>query len=178
MGGMNFSEYDSESTKLSSMGRMGGDGVFYIGFDFGIVNLEAGAMFSYDVSELWMPSSGNSSYYNEHSAKRSSIHIPLLFKFDIHLGPMVIQPLLGPYLNFALGKLDWDDAYYPYANPPLGFTLGSLLGFTLGRGILFADGRYDMDLGSAVVDRNDWTMGKRSAFVLNFGYQIYLGRNK
>jgi hypothetical protein len=99
---------------------------------------------------------------------------------DFHLGPVVLQPLAGPYFNFALGKLTTSGGISgkeSYKNPPLGLTFGALAGLNLGGGLLFIDGRFEMDLGKTEAEKSI-EIWRRSAFMLNLGYQIYLGRKE
>ncbi|MDR2247620.1 MAG: hypothetical protein LBE17_13280 [Treponema sp.] len=178
MGGPIFSEYDTDDTEWKARtghdidGRTRGAGGLFLGADFGLLIGEVGALLSFERAKIYV---GSDSY----SARGMSLHIPLLLKMDFHLGPLVLQPLAGPYFNLALGKLDVEDyGDDPYANPPFGLVFGGLLGLNLGRGILFVDSRYEMDLGKTVAGNDPITIWKRSAYVLSFGYQIYLGRRR
>jgi hypothetical protein len=112
----------------------------------------------------------------------TSLLLPFIFKVDFHLGPVVLQPLAGLYLNFALGDLKESGGRYdteePYANPLFGLMLGGSFGITLGRGILFLDTRYAMDLGRTVAGSGPKTIWRRSAFMFNLGYQFSLGRRR
>ncbi|MDR2629537.1 MAG: hypothetical protein LBC60_01285 [Spirochaetaceae bacterium] len=108
-----------------------------------------------------------------------SLLIPLIFKWDLHLGPVAIRPLAGFYLNFALGDMTLGGSYggeEPYANPPLGFMIGGDVGLILGRGIIFLDLRYGMDLGKTAMGNSPIEVWRRSAFMLNLGYQFLIGR--
>jgi hypothetical protein len=193
MTGMAFPFYDTADTGWKDHGgrdmdgNMTFNGGLFLGMDFGLLAGEAGFFFTYDDVETriqdvfgferWVYITG------------VALHIPLLVKMDFHLGPVVLQPLLGPYFNIALGDLNTIDSYDgshdedydgddPYANPPVGLVFGGLAGVNLGRGILFIDGRYEIDLGKTVAGNGSMTIWRRSAFTLNFGYQIYLGRRK
>jgi hypothetical protein len=176
MAGLSSAKYNTDDTDWDTIsgasigGRSGGDLGLFLGLDFGLLIGEVGALFSFDNAETTIN-------YNETAIKGMSLHVPLLLKMDFHLGPVVFQPLAGPYFNLALGKLDMEDSGKdPYANPPFGLAFGGLAGLNLGRGFFFIDGRYEMDLGKTVGGNNAITLWRRSAFILNFGYQIYLGR--
>jgi hypothetical protein len=177
MAGLAFPDYNTDGTDLqnkSSFGHVEGtsgiDFGLFFGMDLGFLIGEAGALVSFDNADIF-------NYYNGYSTVEGvSIHIPLLVKLDLRLGPVVLQPLLGPYLNFALGSLHMDSGTDPYANPPFGFTVGGLAGLNLGRGLLFLDARYEADLGKTKAGNDPMTIWSRSAFRLNLGYQLYLGR--
>jgi hypothetical protein len=179
MGGPAFSDYDTDGTEWKDSaghdidGHTGGTVGLFLGADFGLLIGEAGALLSFDRAKLYYESGS----YSE--VNGTSLHIPLLLKMDFHLGPVVLQPLAGPYFNLALGKLDVENyGKDPYANPPFGLVFGGLLGLNLGRGILFIDSRYEMDLGKTVAGNDPITIWKHSAYVLSMGYQIYLGRRR
>jgi hypothetical protein len=180
MAGTVFPIYDVDDTDWDSTGgedirgkpTPGGGGLFF-GWDFGFVTTEAGALVSLD--------RGKGDYgSSEYTLKGVSLLVPLVFKLDFHLGPVTLQPLAGGYLNFALGDLRSDGnngGKDPYANPLFGLMFGGALGFKLGRGSLFLDSRYAMDLGkTAAAGRNGpVTIWKRSGVMLNLGYQFYIG---
>jgi hypothetical protein len=177
MAGPAFSHYDTDDTDWKDRmghsidGHMGGTAGLFLGADFGLLIGEVGALLSFDRAKLYQSDSYS-------MVQGMALHIPLLFKMDFHLGPVVLQPLAGPYFNLALGDLDMNSGKDPYANPPFGVVFGGLLGLNLGRGILFIDSRYEMDLGKTVAGNNPITIWKRSANVLSVGYQIYLGRRR
>ena len=177
MAGLGYSDYNTDgadweekynrgSIEGSDSGALG----LFMGLDFGGLIFELGAQTSFDKGEI---------EYNKADVESTALHVPLLVKADFHLGPVVLQPLFGPYFNLALGDLNvkgsGDD---PYANPPFGLVFGGLAGLTLGRGLLFIDGRYEMDLGKTVAGSDAITIWSRSAFTFNFGYQLYLGRRR
>jgi hypothetical protein len=112
----------------------------------------------------------------------TSLLVPFVFKADFHLGPVVLQPLAGLYLNVAIGTLEESghnfDAEDSYANPLFGLMLGGSFGITLGRGLLFLDTRYAMDLGRTVAGSDSVTIWRRSALMFNLGYQFSLGRRR
>jgi hypothetical protein len=184
MAGMAFPGYDINDTDWQNYGGgIDGDssfnGGFFFGMDFGLFAGEAGLFFTGDNAGTSVQDSYGDS---EKSAMTgTALHIPLLVKMDFHLGPVVLQPLLGPYFNIALGDMETSgylSGDEPYANPPFGLVFGGLVGLALGRGILFMDSRYEIDLGRTVAGNNAMTVWRRSAFTLNFGYEIYLGRKK
>jgi hypothetical protein len=150
-----------------------------LGMDFGLLIGEAEVLLSIDNAEttVQIPYSGK----KDISMTGVSLHIPLLVKMDFHLGPVVLQPQVGPYFNVALGNLSmsgYGDGKEPYANPPIGLVVGGLAGLNLGRGILFVDARYEIDLGKTVAGNEPMTIWRRSAFIPSLGYQIYLGRKR
>jgi hypothetical protein len=175
MAGFATSEYYTKGTEWDDTGggnidnAGGGSLGLFLGADSGFLIGEVGALLSFDNAEM----------FSSISMKGISLHIPLLVKMDLHLGPVVLQPLAGPYFNFALGDLDMGGyGKDPYANPPIGLVFGGLVGLNLGRGFFFIDSRYEMDLGKTVAGNNPMTIWQRSAFIMNFGYQIYLGRTQ
>jgi hypothetical protein len=175
MGGFSALSYNTDDTEWDRLGgsvKAKGAGSFglSLGFDSGLLIFETGTVFAFDNANLEMGS-------DDTSTGGVSLHIPLLLKADFHLGPVVLQPLLGSYFNFALGKL-FGDGHDPYANPPLGLTFGGLIGFNLGGGLLFMDAHYDMDLGKTKAGNAAITVWQRSNFAFTFGYQIYLGRRR
>jgi hypothetical protein len=189
MAGIAFPIYNIDDTggknywgdMMNTAGAVFNGGLFF-GMDFGLLAGEAGFFFTGDHAEAYVRSGyGYYDYGGWVSMTGVSLHIPLLVKMDFHLGPVVLQPLVGPYFNIALGDLHSEGYGYgddPYANPPFGLVFGGLAGINLGRGILFIDGRYEIDLGKTVVGKNSMTIWRRSAFMLNLGYQLYLGRKK
>jgi hypothetical protein len=185
MAGLNLPNYNIDDTDLNSVGNYsvksvpGGDVGLLVGMDFGLLMAEAELFLSFDNAQMRIDN-----FYGDNerfSIFGMALHIPVLFKMDFHLGPVVLQPLLGPYFNIALGDLYTggdNGGEDPYANPPVGLVFGGLAGLNLGRGILFIDGRYEIDLGKTVAGNDPKTLWRRSAFLLNLGYQIYLGRKK
>jgi hypothetical protein len=180
MGGFGSSSYNTDGTDWkdkyhyeSIHGSSGGALGLFMGLDSGGLIFELGAQTSFDKGEM------NINQYDKRDVESMALHVPLLVKLDWHLGPVVFQPMAGAYYNLALGKLDIESSRGgddPYANPPFGLVFGGLAGLTLGRGLLFIDGRYEMDLGKTRAGRDAITIWSRSAFTFNFGYQIYLGR--
>jgi hypothetical protein len=185
MAGLNFPSYNTNDTIWT--GSLGGSSVdgnlgwvfgLLLGWDFGLLTGEVEALVSFDKAEIDTFSS-YSIYNNIAYMEGMSIHIPLLVKMDFHLGPVVLQPLAGPYFNFALGKLNISgslEGETSYKNPLVGLTAGGVVGLNLGRGFIFVDGRFEIDLGKTKVESIE--IWRRSAFVVNLGYQIYLGRKQ
>jgi hypothetical protein len=186
MGGMNIPGYEIDGTDLKDSGNFSVEGIaggnfgLFLGLDFGLLTGEAGALLSFDNAQISQKNS-NGDTTERIYVDGVALRIPLLVKLDLHLGPVVLQPLVGPYFNFALGDLHMTGAEGgddPYANPLLGLVFGGDLGLNLGRGILFMDVRYEVDLGKTVAGNDPMTLWRRSALMLNFGYQIYLGRKE
>jgi hypothetical protein len=184
--GLNFPDYETGGTEWDDLGggsvdgSLGGTFGLLLGMDFGLLIGEAEVLLSFDNAYTEIQTS-NYGGWKMIRMNGIALHIPLLAKMDFHLGPVVFQPLLGPYFNIALGDLSMSgdgDANDPYANPLFGLVFGGLAGLNLGRGILFLDGRYEMDLGRTVAGNDPITIWKRSALVLSLGYQVYLGRRK
>jgi hypothetical protein len=183
MAGLTIPSYNTDDTTWTETyggsavkGNVGGILGLLLGMDFGLLIGEAEVLVSFDNAKI-----DTSSYFEEAALMKGvSLHIPLLVKMDFRLGPVVLQPLAGPYFNFALGKLTTSggtNRKESYRNPPLGLTFGALAGLNLGGGLLFIDGRFEMDLGKTEVNKSI-EIWRRSAFMLNLGYQIYLGRKK
>jgi hypothetical protein len=185
MGGLSLPNYNIDGTDaedingVSVRGMPGGNAGLLLGMDFGLLVAEADLLLFVDNARMYFERPNG--YDEWFDITGLALHIPLLLKADFHLGPVVLQPLLGPYFNLALGDLQTGGdrgGNDPYANPPIGMVFGGLAGLNLGRGILFLDSRYEMDLGKTVAGNEPVTLWRRSAFLLNLGYQIYLGRKK
>jgi hypothetical protein len=173
MSGMTVPNYKIDDTDWESSG--GGEidgnisfsGGLLFGVDFGLLAGEVEILVAGDSADI--PA-------RDITLTGVSLLIPFIFKMDFHLGPVVLQPLAGPYLNFALGKLRSFYGRDPYANPLFGLMFGGIMGFNLGRGILYLDSRYAIDLGKTKAGTNPMTVWRRGAFMLTLGYQIYVGR--
>jgi hypothetical protein len=180
-----FHFYDTDDTDMNNY-EIDGQGSFggglYFGMDFGLLTGQAEILVAGDSARMEIDS--GYPYYNHDEIKfgGTSLLIPLIFKLDLHLGPVVLQPLAGPYLNFALGDLeekgDYSDSNDPYANPLFGLMFGGTLGIKAGPGMIFLDTRYAMDLGKTKAGNNPLTIWKRSGVLLNLGYQFYFGGKK
>jgi hypothetical protein len=176
--GMSMPSYNTDGTDIEGMditGKSGFGGTLFFGMDFGRLIGQVEVLLVAEKAIIDTP-------YGDIDIEGMSLLVPFVFKADFHLGPLVLQPLAGLYLNFALGDLKESgsgfDTEEPYANPLLGLMLGGSFGITLGRGILFLDGRYAMDLGRTVAGSGPITIWKRSAFMFNLGYQFSLGRRR
>jgi hypothetical protein len=179
-------EWDDNNIGSHISGKPTFGGGLSVGWDFGFVAAETGALISSDRAKTTV----NKPYYGDDvDLMGISLLVPLIIKLDFHLGPVVLQPLAGGYVNFALGDLKWHgydpgDTKAAYANPLFGLMFGGALGFKLGRGSLFVDSRYVMDLGSTAMGSHEITNNtamrawKRSGVMLNLGYQFYLGGKK
>jgi hypothetical protein len=122
--------------------------------------------------------------------KTASIRIPVLFKVggvldnDMYLGgiggvyfTLPVMDLLfmseGAIPGFGFvsgtGAAEWKGAP--------GFTVGGLVGYVLGPGILFADIRYNMDLSDVELVIGDTSVKffKRSDIGIGIGYTLSLG---
>jgi hypothetical protein len=179
--GINLHNYNTNGTDHSGIDIKGGpafDGALFFGMDFGLLIGQAEVLFTGDNAAITYPYP----YPGEVDVTGISLMIPFILKVDFHLGPLVLQPLAGLYLNFGLGNLKESgmgaDREDPYANPPLGLIFGGSLGTPLGRGIVFLDGRCAIDLGRTAAGNNPITIWKRSAFMINLGYQFFIGRRR
>jgi hypothetical protein len=102
-----------------------------------------------------------------------SLQIPVMLKLDWHFGRIMLQPQAGVYLNFGLGDVTDEDGENgaEYESPLLGLVFGGAAGFRIGKGYLFLDIRYAMDMGDTKIDKGPkWN---RSATMFNVGYQRY-----
>jgi hypothetical protein len=182
MAGMRLPKYAIDDTDWGNMGGadIEGRGTFngglFFGMDFGVFTGQAEVFFAGEGASTKVLSGIDTDITG------LSILVPLIVKLDLHLGPVVLQPLAGLYLNFALGTLKESvngyDVEDPYANPLLGVLFGGAFGINLGRGMLFADLRYAQDLGKTVAGNDPKTIWNRSALMMNVGYQFSLGRKK
>ncbi|MFP3089749.1 porin family protein [Treponema sp. TIM-1] len=173
--GMNSLSYDTDDTDWEGLDIEGnptfGGGLFF-GMDFGMVVAQAEALFRADKGTI-----ENVPGFDEGTGL--SFLLPLIVKGDFHLGPVVLQPLAGLYFNFALGDLELSGTYggkEPYANPLMGLMVGGDVGIRFGRNLIFLDLRYATDLGKTAVGNDPMTAWRRSAFVLNLGYQFFVWR--
>jgi hypothetical protein len=183
MAGAAYHFYDTDDTDVSGTdvdGIGSFNGGLYFGIDTGLVTGEIELLI---VQENASAEIYNGYGYEEVQFSGTSLLIPLIFKLDFHLGPVVLQPLFGFYLNFALEDLkeemhDGSTYHDPYANPLFGLMFGGTLGIKAGRGIIFLDTRYAMDLGKTKAGNDPRTIFKRSGVMLNLGYQFYFGGKK
>jgi hypothetical protein len=158
-------------------GQLTFNGGLFFGMDFGMLTGQAEILFTGERAKTRVLTGYS---YTDMDITGLSILVPLIVKLDLRLGPVVLQPLAGFYFNFALGNLkekgDDLEVEDPYANPLFGLMFGGDVGITLGRGIFFLDCRYAKDLGRTAAGNDPVTIWKRSALMLNLGYQFSLGR--
>jgi hypothetical protein len=185
MAGTAFHSYDTADTGMSDYelhSYPSFNGGLYFGRDFGLVTAQAEILFSWDFVDMNYIGSYNSNGVYSAYFEKTSLLIPLIVKLDFHLGPVVLQPLAGPYLNFALGDLEeWHNgkSYYdPYENPLFGRMFGGTLGIKAGTGMIFLDTRYAMDLGKTKAGNNSMEIWQQSGLMLNLGYQFNFGGKK
>jgi hypothetical protein len=180
MAGPVFNNYNIKNTDSANAGiyHIDGKGAvnggMYFGIDFGLLAAQAEVLITGDNAEMEL------SYFDSHITG-TSLLVPLILKLDFHLGPFILQPLAGPYLNFALGDIRSTDEYDgrnydPYANPLFGLMFGGTVGIRMGRGMIFVDTRYAKDLGKAKAGNHPMTIWEHSALRLNAGYQFNFGR--
>ncbi|MDR1566495.1 MAG: hypothetical protein LBS48_04325 [Treponema sp.] len=170
----NYSKYDSyDSSKYK--GETGFNGGILLGYDFGLLAAQAEVLFTTESLEREYYKNYYDYYEDWYGGK--GIRVPLMLKLDFHLGRIMLHPQAGVFLNLTLGDLEHKDAYYDvrenieYSNPVFGMMFGGALGFRIGRGYLFADTRYAVNLGYTEVE-GDKTV-RRSGVMVNFGYQYY-----
>jgi hypothetical protein len=173
--GMSLPSYNTDGTDFEGTNIEQGSGFggsLFWGMDFGLLIGQVEVLLTTEKAIV-------KDSYGDIDVEGMSLLVPFIVKVDFHLGPVVLQPLAGLYLNFALGDLKESamggEAEEPYANPLFGLMFGGSFGVTLGRGILFLDTRYAMDLGRTVVS-GPVTIWRRSALMFNLGYQFSLGR--
>jgi hypothetical protein len=183
MAGTAFPSFNTDGTGMSNYdidSYPSVNGGLYFGRDFGLVTAQAEILFSMDWADIEYYY-GYGLGYSDITVVESSLLIPFIFKLDLHLGPVVLQPLLGPYLNFAQGDLK---EYYSgiqydsYTNPLLGLMFGGTLGIKAGTGMFFLDTRYSIDLGKTKAGSNSMEIWQRSSLMLNLGYQFNFGGKK
>jgi hypothetical protein len=182
MAGAAIAFSSTTNTDMSDTSRYGSgsfNGGAYFGMDFGLVTGQVELLLAQDNARMYVKIGNGSSYYWETiKVNGTSLLVPLIAKLDFHLGPVVLQPLLGPYLNFGLGKLNTGNGSDPYANPLLGIMFGGAVGMKLGSGMIFLDTRYAADLGKTKAGNQAMKIWERSALRLNLGYQFNFGDNK
>lgn len=111
-----------------------------------------------------------------------SLIFPFLIKIPLGFEKFILGPYAGLYFTTHIGKMKMEagdsvdnDAVYSFrVNPPLGFTVGGDVGFSLGPGELFFDLRYSRDFGVTSVQNGlQYTRERISASV---GYKFGLFR--
>jgi hypothetical protein len=165
MAGGGFYNYEKHSYPYSPEGKAGFNAAFLWGMDYGLWALELDLLFTGDHLKVYVQN-------YDYKLTGTLIQIPVLFKLDFHLGRILLQPLAGVNLNFALGKIKSDFGEASYEPPLLGFTFGGVAGFRLGKGHILADLRYTSNLGDTKVNGGTETF-ERSAFMVFFGFQHY-----
>jgi hypothetical protein len=161
---------------------------FLFGYDFGLLALQGellintgGGSYEYEYDYgFWY-------YWEQNNFNMTTLQIPVLLKLDLHWRRIMFQPQAGLYLNFGLGDLEYDREYYDgstypydfsnsdsteYSSPLFGLMFGGAFGVRIGRGYLFLDLRYAVDLGEIKIDV-DGSKWNRDAVMLNLGYQYY-----
>jgi hypothetical protein len=99
--------------------------------------------------------------------------VPLLFKFPFQYDPLKASIYLGPYLSFPLpmGKSPYDDTdFYKL----LGISYGVSVGWKLGPGYFFIDGRFSHLLFFS----DDGIKYPSNAAVFSIGYEIDIIRKR
>jgi hypothetical protein len=163
----------SGSPSLEMHGRGGFNFDLFLGYDFGLLAVQGEFLFTGDSADAWVTNYSGYNYSGNYEVSGTTIQIPLMAKLDLHWGRLMLQPEAGIYFNFGLGDLDYGYGSIGYENPLFGLMFGGALGFRIGRGYLFTDFRYAMNLGETELS-NNWGEYHRSAFMLNVGYQYYI----
>jgi hypothetical protein len=117
------------------------------------------ADFVYDVFEA--PEAGTE---GARSVSSLSLSFPLLVKVPLSFEAFTLAPYAGVYYTLGLGETTRMDL-------PLGFTVGTDLGFPMGPGEMFGDIRYGRDLGAAAIGK-DGPEHIRDRISLGLGYKF------
>jgi hypothetical protein len=158
-------------------GGGGFNGGLLLGYDFGLLAGQVELLITGDNVKILVPTtySGGYIYWDSKRFNGTTIQVPLMLKLDLHWGRIMLQPEAGIYFNMTTGNLehkgDSSSISMEYENPLFGLTFGGALGFRIGRGYLFLDSRYAVNLGKTKLTGNEaWT---RSAATGTVGYQRY-----
>jgi hypothetical protein len=156
------------------------------GYDFGLLALQGEVLFSTGggAYEFQYDAGGGYLLWKHINFYMTTLRIPVLLKLDLHWKRIMFQPQAGFYLNFGLGDLSYEDndnSYYgpslgsgdlEYSSPLFGAMLGGAFGVRIGRGYLFLDIRYAVDLGKTEV-KSEGIKFERGTAMVNLGYQYY-----
>jgi hypothetical protein len=156
-------------------------GSILLGADLGLFALQSEIQITSENAKYEQPS-WNGSYWDAYGVEVSGmlLRIPLLFKLDLHVWRILLQPYAGIYFNIGLGDLEWnadsrgDSGTVEHENSLLGVTYGGILGFRIGRGYLFGEFRYagDLDITTVKTDGSEREF-ERSSTMLTLGYMRY-----
>jgi hypothetical protein len=201
-GGFSDLDYDGSSSSSSNVyeDKLKGQGSdlklsFLFGYDFGLLAFQTELLFSsvtvkhdYYYSSTSGPPSYTYTYRDEETEfSRMTLQIPVMLKLDFHFWRLMLQPQAGIYFNFGLGGMDYETEYssssgsgsssgdYDCDTPLFGVMAGVAMGVRIGRGYLFMDFRYAMDLGETKI-YNYTSSGieyTRHSFAWSLGYQYY-----
>jgi hypothetical protein len=125
--------------------------------------------------EEYIPS-GSSYIISARDHTSFSFRFPLLLRLDFYPRSFRVSPFFGFYYFQPLGKLTVNDSRGKRqvswkASPPIGLTGGLSVGRKAGPGIVFADLRWDIDLGETEPD-GDIPAYRRSMITLSVGYEF------
>jgi hypothetical protein len=187
-------------------GRGGFNGGLLLGYDFGLLASQVEFVLTGDNGKVTINRHGYSGpgQYEQYWADKykyrfsgTTIQIPLMFKLDLHWRRIMFQPQAGFYLNLTLGDLEFEkekdevkwghvpsnerlpeELELEYDSPLFGFMTGAALGVRIGRGYLFMDGRFAIDLGQSKIKDKDrgteMAAWNHSAWSVTLGYQHYV----
>jgi hypothetical protein len=148
---------------------------------FPFLALQGEAAFAYDTFVAAKIITQQTAYLRSTDSFRTlSLMFPLLLKVPIRIGAFFLAPFGGIYYTLPLGDVQINDSggnsySQPYKiNPPLGLVLGADVALRLGPGDLFADLRFDKDIGMSVVQAGQGLQYSRSRFALSVGYKLII----
>ncbi|MDR1107864.1 MAG: hypothetical protein LBL19_02395 [Spirochaetaceae bacterium] len=153
---------------------------------FPFLALQGEAAFAYDTFVAAKIITQQSAYLRSTDRFRTiSLMFPLLLKIPIRIGSFILAPFGGIYYALPLGDMQITDSekksysQYYAISPPLGLIWGADVALRLGPGDLFADLRFNKDIGMSVVKGGQGLQYSRSRFALSVGYKLFvLGRVK
>jgi hypothetical protein len=145
------------------------------------LSFQAEAVFTLDTLTLRSAKIVNNNYLR-YSDRIQSLFLmfPLAVKFPLQYDFMLLSPYGGAYFILPLGDMAWETnnpndeggSYAYEVSPPLGVLGGIEVGFRLGPGLIFADLRYSIDLGTTTETDRNILAYSRSQFSLSLGYQF------
>jgi hypothetical protein len=142
------------------------------------LSIQAEVVWSWDDLSLreYTPGPNPGTYVNSSREFTSfSFRFPLLLRLNFYPGMFRVSPFFGFYCIAPLGKLTVDDDQGRRkeswkTSPPVGLTGGISVGRKTGPGILFADLRWDIDLGELELGGD--RVYRRSMISLSLGYEF------
>jgi hypothetical protein len=191
-GGVAYFYDNKDKDKVNGYGSFhdggGFNGGLLFGYDFGLLAGQAEILINGEYGGFHGSSATWNGWWNkDYVYSRTSIQIPIMLKLDLHWRRIMFQPQAGFYLNLSPGDLEFkqnQDYYYAnapeefimdYSSPLFGFMAGLALGVRIGRGYLFLDSRYMVEMGDS---HGTFGNGYKSTWnrfggMWNLGYQYY-----